>query len=738
MSLLSVSCGAGDNPDSVSGVGEGQSGQESAPWEETGGTGTRAEDNGGVTAVADFHYIETDKEIMPFDTMLSYAVNGEWFYVTDYLEEEQTEEGEIPRDYYGISRIRIADGSQEKFYVMTDIERWGESNRPLLLADREGNCHIFWRFHDQEEETTTYRLEKYGPEGELLWRIEPDQEELQGMGERLDQGTVTRNGSIILYSYGEGGCVFCFGPEGSLEGVYQPELESLEGVVTGKDDRAYGYCVTGEEPVFVELGGIGERYVCPEVPLGVYDGYEEGIILRTGEGMSAYVPESGEYRKLWNWKDEFIQMNGDSVDKVYQEEGSFTLLCEFSNTYRVLTFASVTFEDSQKYPGKETVTLATDYSSTVTERLVRMYNRQSSQYKVEIVPTMDEEALLRQLLRGEAADLIDVSRVYTGDLARQGVFEDLDPYYEKSTVVSSEDLVESVKEANIIDGKNVTVFPGFVLCTLQARGDFVKRDELTVWKFLELGEKNRMMFSQSPQGALGYCMGSGYYGEHFIDYENKTCSFDGEEFRQILESCGKWEIHTDRNGSGLFMDHSGEEGEWLFDTLTIRSPLDAEPKRILGNYIYEGEDYLSTLVGYPGWEGGEYPLWAYSIFAINSASPNKEGAWDFVEYMLSEEFQAGIGLMEDLLPVRKDSFEANLRKRYGEPADPETEAFVEETIRWVEEKAQSAVPMRSGVNMDPVAAIVYEEAGMYFAGDATLEATVKKIQTRVQLYLDEL
>ena len=159
-------------------------GQESAPWEETGGTGTRAEDNGGVTAVADFHYIETDKEIMPFDTMLSYAVNGEWFYVTDYLEEEQTEEGEIPRDYYGISRIRIADGSQEKFYVMTDIERWGESNRPLLLADREGNCHIFWRFHDQEEETTTYRLEKYGPEGELLWRIEPDQEELQGMGER--------------------------------------------------------------------------------------------------------------------------------------------------------------------------------------------------------------------------------------------------------------------------------------------------------------------------------------------------------------------------------------------------------------------------------------------------------------------------------------------------------------------------------------------------------------------------
>ena len=26
-------------------------------------------------------------------------------------------------------------------------------------------------------------------------------------------------------------------------------------------------------------------------PLAVYDGYEEGVLLRTGEGMFAYVPE---------------------------------------------------------------------------------------------------------------------------------------------------------------------------------------------------------------------------------------------------------------------------------------------------------------------------------------------------------------------------------------------------------------------------------------------------------------
>ena len=39
---------------------------------------------------------------------------------------------------------------------------------------------------------------------------------------------------------------------------------------------------------------------------------------------------------------------------------------------------------------------------------------------------------------------------------------------------------------------------------------------------------------------------------------------------------------------------------------------------------------------------------------------------------------------------------------------------------------------------DPVRVILEEEVGMYFSGDATVEETVKKIQSRVTLYLNEL
>lgn len=68
----------------------------------------------------------------------------------------------------------------------------------------------------------------------------------------------------------------------------------------------------------------------------------------------------------------------------------------------------------------------------------------------------------------------------------------------------------------------------------------------------------------------------------------------------------------------------------------------------------------------------------------------------------------------------------------------EQAADVDEYISGVEKMAESALRNKYGVSSDPVWVIVSEEAGMYFAGDATLDATVQKIQTRVQLFLDEL
>ncbi|HBA50775.1 MAG TPA: hypothetical protein DCZ91_23860 [Lachnospiraceae bacterium] len=747
--LLISSCGARDNPDSVSVMEEKESESTQAAGlqsqEGNDGSDTSADSEAGITAVADYYYIEMNSAVSSsLSTNKSYAINREWIYMTDFIkDEEKSLEYERGIYDYGITRKRIADGYQDMNYIVTGVDD-SNHNRPLLLADREGNCYIFWRFYNWEEEANTYRLDKYDTDGELLWRQEPTEEDLEGMGEQLEQGTLDREGRVILYSCGEG-CAFRFGEDGSLEGSYRPGLESLDGVAVGQDDRAYGYCISGKETVFAELGGTGKTYVCPVDSFAVYDGYEEGVCLATQKGMFACEPETGEVRQLWNWSDEYVLLDADKLDKVFQDGGAFTVLCEFSDATsgyiynrQLATLACVTFEDSREYPAKQTVTLAMDDTSRdFTGTLVKLYNRQSRKYRVKIAVVGDGEALQARLMRGGDTDLADVSQIYTEDLARLGVFEDLDPYYEKSRNVAQEDILGSVREACTVAGKNVTVIPGFELYTMRARGDFVKADEWTVWKFLEMGQENRVLTSQTPGMALNICMGV-RYGEHFIDYENKTCSFDGEEFRRILESCGKWITQIEYSGGGM-IESSTRKGDWLFDHQFINGPADIVWQDIDSDeaYNYEGEEYSSTLVGFPGWEGGEGRFNAFSIFAINSSSQNKEGAWDFLEYMLSEELQAKLEPMLDQFPARRDCFEAYLRDDYEDPKRYGWVTASEEDITRIQEMAETAVLNNLGNAYNQVAVIVSEEADMYFAG-ADLDTTVDKIQSRVQLYLDEL
>ncbi len=48
----------------------------------------------------------------------------------------------------------------------------------------------------------------------------------------------------------------------------------------------------------------------------------------------------------------------------------------------------------------------------------------------------------------------------------------------------------------------------------------------------------------------------------------------------------------------------------------------------------------------------------------------------------------------------------------------------------------AVIDLRNGLQ-DPVMRILYEETSMYFQGDASLDETVEKIQSRVGLYLQE-
>ncbi len=739
--LSFAACGLRDDPEPVlDGAGDASGQRDSSEQQASSGQAEQLDkdvEDGrdgaeGAVAVADFYYMEHP---YPLSAMAAYhyVINGEWIYC---LESEWIEGDDVPPVPPYVSRSRISDGYHDLKYIVSD-KGIDEAEVHFLLADGAGCCYLFWERRGQDaEEETVYDLEKYGAEGELLWSMAYTSEELSGMGSSLTGGLVTGDGRVFLHGSEMQGnvvnkVVFAFGEDGALQDMYVPDIDILDGIVEGKDGKVYGYGIAEKEAFLVELGGDGKKNVCPVLPLAVYSGHERGVCLHTEEGVWAYEPETGATELLWGWDDEYVQMNGNYVDTFFSGDGKYTLLyLEDGNafdgdSYAIgkAAFVSLTFQDSKNVAPKKKITLSTDFSSETLERIVRFYNRYSKEYHVEIVEEGDENALTAKLLRGEGSDLIDVRRFYAEELAEKGVFEELAPYYETSLRVDREDILESVKKACTIRGKDVAVMPSFSIDVLRGREVFCTPEEWNVWKFLEMGQENRMFSEQNPEVLFQYCMGI-RYGERFVDWEKRESHFDSVEFRRLLEECAKCKTYK---------ASPGEDGEGLIVSSSISSIWDMVSD--------EDAEYCAKFLGYPGWEGGEARFWGEGMFAINSASNNKEGAWDFLEYLLSEEFQ---DMVDWGLPVRKSSFEARLQDRYvspgrlalsdflGEPAMPtETET---ELLR---EMAESALYSSFGGWNNPVWDIVSYEAAMYFSGDATLDETVRKIQNRMQLYLDE-
>ncbi len=648
------------------------------------------------------------------DYFWEYAVSEDWLYCVS----RKREPGAVQRNIWLVYRNGIQDVFDPEIY----IER--EGGLPLvLLAGAEGNCFLFC-----QDDNGEFSLEKYDAAGEMQWHRGYEASRFQDIGDTLTEGIVTEDGRVFLYAQGEEGKIFSFGSEGGLVETYVSGLEMLEGIVEGEDGKVYGYYVTGESPAFWEVGSEDTPLICPITPLQVFGGRRDGIYLCCGEGLWKYDPATGQTERIWEWEDEYVQIDGDRVTQIFQEGGEVHLMClrppVIIGQGDVLSFVSVNFKDGREYPPKQIVTISNARSYDTLchmEDMVRQYNRQSRKYRVVIVTPQEDTArndyigtLQLQLIRGEGPDLIDVQGMDVDDLAAKGVFEDLTPYYDS---IDAQEILEPVREAGKFMGRDMMVIPSFSLETLLSREE-IEQEHWTPAYFLNLSGKRELFRTpMSQMDAFWYCMGARAV-EHFVDYEKRECLFDCADFYAVLEGCAQW------------------ESEGTEDEILIRAHINST------NMFLAYKNRNALWLGNPGWNGAENQFYPTDVFVMNSASENKEGAWDFLAYLLSRDMQDSIDWE---FPVRKDSLERffsssyngtdtefNYQTGYGEPT--------QEDLGIMRSLIDRAVYRDSALisGSSPIRLILHEEVGMYFSGDATLEETVEKIQNRVGLYLEEL
>lgn len=698
--------------------------------------GSESQSENEQVAVADFQQMKLP---IPLEDLEHYTYNGKWFYLT--RQQFRSESAE-----YQILRGKVESEYEGEVY----LSREGAIGL-ALVADRESNCYVLWR------ENGGVCLEKYDESGGLIWHTDQDFFQWADIERNnkvshlsIKGGVVTTDGRLALYTHGTEDLVALFDQKGNLLQMAELPLEYLDGIAAGSEGHVYGYCITGEgDPLLIDVETPDRYYVLPFKPLRVFSGLEEGIYLSSSEGLWVYSPETGAAKIKWRWADEYMNVDHQQIQDLSCEEQKWSLLCHTPDSLTTggtskVTVVSVREESRREYGPKEKVTLGyVDIGDDqMLKRFVNLYNRQSHAYYVELIAYGNEtnevtekiSAFELRLLREDGPDLIDVSNIYIGYLADKGVFCDLSDYYRESDNVGEEMILDSVWSSMQYKGKNQLVIPAFSLYA-QACKEPIAAEEWTPEKLIQLANEQEELwqFGTSAEGLLNDCLGRYGGWERYVDYEEKKSCFDCPEFRWILQNCARFwrEIAYPES----IVTYSNEQPAYLYDY-----------------YIGDMTDYLwhsknlsdlnCSWVGYPSWEGAVYLLIPSNVFVIDQQAQNREGAWDFLQYILSEECQNEI---DWAFPVRKDSFERYLESSYTSKEDSdriEKEFFysinyfdaTEEDFENIRYMVSHSVTRRAD---GPIGDILTEEAGMYFAGDATLEETVRKIDNRVTLYLNE-
>lgn len=473
------------------------------------------------------------------------------------------------------------------------------------------------------------------------------------------------------------------------------------------------------------------------------------------------------------------------------EDGSFlTVNNDYSGYNSTTTVSKIAAVDSSEVAEKEIITLGCFYIDWSIRSQIAKFNKQSDKYTIyatsfsESNDTSDWEAALtkfnNELLAGNVPDIILLNQqMPVSSYAAKGLFTDLYELLDKDPDLKKEDFMPNVLTALETNGKLYEITPSFSVQTFAAKTSLVGSDRsITLDRAKEvmagMGE-NVQMFNYE-MASSDFISNVLTYSD-FVDYENGTCNFDTPEFKAFLEYAKTLpkEIDYDK----LYNDNPNY---WMDNEKACR-----ENRALFNNvYFYDFNSYKQTKDGYFGEDitftgfpvtqasGSGSILNASSEIAISSKSKHKDGAWEFIKYVISNNIseepvyiwdeskgeQVDTGKVAYVtssyaLPVLKDQLQklgtqATVPNTYidadGKEVEQENIYYIGDQEVKISKITQAEVDMlieyfetvtKMSRYDQSIVDIVNEETALFFDGTKSVDETASIIQSRASIYMSE-
>ena len=436
--------------------------------------------------------------------------------------------------------------------------------------------------------------------------------------------------------------------------------------------------------------------------------------------------------------------------------------------------------DPSELPEKTYISLgcfSLDYS---IRGKIAEFNKQSDKYNIVVnsysdTNNVDDNAAAltkfsNELIAGNIPDIIALDPTMPFDsYVQKGLFTDIYPLMEADGEIKKTDLQTSVLDALDTNGKLYRISPSFNLVSMAGRvstiGD-VK--SITMTEAQSYGKD--LITATTTRSDF---MDIGMFFSDFVDYEAGTCDFDNDAFKQLLTASKDYPETIDydtlyQDTPNYYEDYQERlrSGDILFMTASLGGYTE---------YRYLSQAELGDKVAFVNFPTdkprGRALAYTNSQLAISDKSPNKEGAWQFIKYLLNNTlekyelsywdekgqehktgdfryYNTGFPLLLSQRQVLVDqalagnySYNEKGEKEFGQDTYTigSNEYKYEELTQADIDNVNGAIDDIFGIYQsdENITKIINEEASAFYAGTKTIDETAQIVQSRASMYMSE-
>lgn len=492
------------------------------------------------------------------------------------------------------------------------------------------------------------------------------------------------------------------------------------------------------------------------------------LIYSNSSGVFKFTPGQEEATQIMSYINSDLNVS-DINQMVYLDE-SHMILTYYDNYEYKMHCGYFTKVDPKDIPDKDVIVLAGNWIDYNLKNRVIEYNKTSDKYRIVVkeyqMYSTNEDymagytRLNNDIIAGNIPDImIADNSLPIENYISKGILADVGKLIAEDEELSKSEFMENVFEAYKIDGKLYQVIPSFYVQTvIGKKSNIGDRKSWTMKEMRDVvegfGEGTQAFGEMTRDSFMYYVMNFG--SSDFVDVANGKCNFNSQQFIDILE-------YAKTLPEQISEDYYDDENWWMTyqsqyrDNRTLLMYLYISDFQSMKYQIngYMGDDV--SYVGFPTDTGNGSVLGADTSYVISAKSKCLDGAWDFVRYYLTDEYQIGDGQNVSYwgLPVSKKAFfekakdvtcksywvdEEGKKQEYddyfsinGEEIviEPLSQAQYDEMVNFIQ-----SVTKRSYYN-EELQKIVTEGVEPFFAGQKSAADVAKIIQSRAQVYVNE-